>query len=34
MSIQNFPVNLKRGHKEQFETIDKAIIGKYLGEKA
>ena len=29
-SINKFLVNLKRGHKELFDTIDKAIIDKYL----
>jgi hypothetical protein len=33
-SINKFLVNLKRGYKEQFETVDKAIIDKYLSEKA
>jgi len=29
-SINTFLVNLKRGHKELFDTIDKAIIDRYL----
>jgi len=29
-SINTFPVNLKRGHKELFDTIDEAIIDRYL----
>jgi hypothetical protein len=33
-SIHKFLVNLKRGYKEQFETVDKAIIDKYFSEKA
>ena len=33
-SINKFLVNLKRGYKEQFETVDKAIIDKYLSEAA
>jgi hypothetical protein len=33
-SMHKFLVNLKRGYKEQFETVDKAIIDKYLSEKA
>ncbi|MEJ2284608.1 MAG: transposase [Desulfobacterales bacterium] len=33
-SINKFLVNLKRGYKEQFETVDKAIIDKYISEKA
>ena len=33
-SINKFLVNLKRGHKELFDTIDKAIIDKYLSEKS
>ena len=33
-SIHKFLVNLKRGHKQQFNTVDKAIIDKYLSEKA
>jgi hypothetical protein len=33
-SMHKFLVNLKRGNKEQFETVDKAIIDKYLSEKA
>jgi hypothetical protein len=32
-SINKFLVNLKRGYKEQFGTVDKAIIDKYLTEK-
>ena len=32
--IHKFLVNLKRGHKEQFETVAEAIIDKYLSEKA
>ena len=33
-SMHKFLVNLKRGYKQQFETVDKAIIDKYLSEKA
>jgi len=33
-SMHKFLVNLKRGYKEQFETVDKAIIDKYLSGKA
>jgi len=33
-SISKFLVNLKRGQKELFETIDQAVIGKYLSEKS
>jgi hypothetical protein len=33
-SINKFLVNLKRGYKEQFETVAKAIIDKYISEKA
>jgi hypothetical protein len=33
-SINKFLVNLKRGYKEQFETVDKAITDKYLSEEA
>jgi len=33
-SIHKFMVNLKRGFKEQFETVDQAIIDKYFSEKA
>jgi len=33
-SIHKFLVNLKRGHKQQFERIEKAIIDKYYSEKA
>ena len=33
-SIHKFMVNLKRGYKEQFETVDQAIIDKYFSEKA
>jgi hypothetical protein len=33
-SISKFLVNLKRGHKALFDTIDKAIIDKYLSEKS
>jgi len=33
-SINKFLVNLKRSYKEQFETVDKAIIDKYFSEKA
>jgi hypothetical protein len=33
-SINKFLVNLKRGHKELFDTIDEGIIDKYLSEKA
>jgi hypothetical protein len=33
-SINKFLVNLKRGYKEQFERVDKAIIDKYLSEAA
>jgi hypothetical protein len=32
--INKFIVNLKRGYKAQFETVDKAIIDKYFSEKA
>jgi len=30
LSINKFLVNLKRGHKELFDTVDKAIIDRYL----
>jgi len=33
-SINKFLVNLKRGHKELFDTVDKGIIEKYLSEKS
>ncbi len=33
-SIHKFLVNLKRGHKEQFDLVDKTIIDKYLADKA
>ncbi|UCF56334.1 MAG: transposase, partial [Deltaproteobacteria bacterium] len=33
-SINKFLVNLKRGHKEVFDAIDKGIIEKYLSEKS
>jgi hypothetical protein len=33
-SIHKFLVNLKRHHKEQFETVDKAIIDKYFSEES
>ena len=33
-SINKFLVNLKRGHQELFDTIDKGIIEKYLSEKS
>ena len=33
-SIHKFMVNLKRGYKAQFETVDQAIIDKYFSEKA
>jgi len=33
-SINKFLVNLKRGHKELFDSIDKGIIDKYLSEKS
>ena len=33
-SIHKFLVNLKRGYKEQYEIVDKAIIDKYFSEKA
>ena len=33
-SIHKFLVNLKRGYKEQFETVDEAVIDKYFSEKA
>jgi len=33
-SINKFLVNLKRSHKEQFDTVDKAIIDRYLSEKS
>ena len=33
-SINKFLVNLKRGHKELFDTTDKGIIEKYLSEKS
>jgi hypothetical protein len=33
-SIHKFLVNLNRGHKEQFETVDQGIIGRYFSEKA
>jgi hypothetical protein len=33
-SMHKFLVNLKRSNKEQFDSVDKAIIDKYLSEKA
>lgn len=33
-SISKFLVNLKRGHKELFDTIDQTVIEKYLSEKS
>jgi len=33
-SISKFLVNLKRGHKELFETIDETVTDKYLSEKS
>jgi len=33
-SMHKFLVNLKRGYKHQFKTVDKAIIDRYLSEKA
>jgi hypothetical protein len=33
-SIHKFIVNLKRGYKKQFETVEQAIIDKYFSEKA
>ena len=33
-SIHKFLVNLKRGHKRQFEAVNKAIIDKYFSEQA
>ena len=33
-SINKFLVNLKRSHKEQFNTVDKDIIDRYLSEKS
>ena len=33
-SINNFLVNLKRGHKELFDTIDKGVSDKYFSEKS
>jgi hypothetical protein len=33
-SINKFLVNLKRGHQELFDTIDKGLIDKYLSEKS
>lgn len=33
-SIHKFIVNLKRGYKEQFETVDQALIDTYFSEKA
>ena len=33
-SINKFLVNLNRGHKEVFDTVDKGIIEKYLSEKS
>ena len=33
-SIHKFLVNLKRNHKEQFETVNQAIIDKYFSDKA
>jgi hypothetical protein len=33
-SINKFLVNLKRNHKEQFDTVDKGIIDRYLSEKS
>jgi hypothetical protein len=33
-SINKFLVNLKRSHKEQFDTVDKGIIDRYLSEES
>ena len=33
-TISKFLVNLKRGHKELFDTIDEGVIDKYLSEKS
>jgi hypothetical protein len=33
-TISKFLVNLKRGHKELFDTIDRGVIDKYLSEKS
>lgn len=33
-SINKFLANLKRGHKELFDTIDQTVINKYLSEKS
>lgn len=33
-SISKFLLNLKRGHKELFDTIDQTVIDKYLSEKS
>ncbi len=33
-SINKFLVNLERGYKELFETIDKGILDKYFSEKS
>ncbi len=33
-SIHKFLINLKRGYKERFETVDQTIIDKYFSEKA
>lgn len=33
-SINKLLVNLKRGHKELFDTIDEGIIDRYLSEKS
>ena len=33
-SIHKFLVNLKRGHRQQYESIDKSIIEKYFSEQA
>ncbi len=33
-SINKFLVNLKRSHKDQFDTVDKGIIDRYLSEKS
>jgi hypothetical protein len=33
-SIHKFLVNLKRGHSQQYESVDKAIIEKYFSEQA
>lgn len=33
-SIHKFLVNLKRSHQDRFDTIDKAVVDKYLSETA